>query len=72
MHTKPTIGPTGRRSTLRDRHVPRVCGHCHSPLARQEDECWRCGTQWASEDEPRTALRVIDEGASLDRVEQAA
>jgi hypothetical protein len=32
-------------------------------MARQEDACWRCGTQWANEDEPRTALRVIDGGA---------
>ena len=32
-------------------------------MARQEDACWRCGTQCANEDEPRTALRVIDGGA---------
>ena len=48
---------------MRDRHLPRLCGHCHSPMARQEDTCWRCGTQWASEKEPRTALRVISGGA---------
>jgi hypothetical protein len=28
-------------------------------MARQEDSCWRCGTEWASEDEPRTTLRLI-------------
>jgi hypothetical protein len=33
-------------------------------MGRQEDACWRCGTQWAAEDEPRTALRVIPGGAS--------
>jgi hypothetical protein len=32
-------------------------------MARQEDTCWRCGTQWASEGEPRTTLRVIAGGA---------
>lgn len=48
---------------MRDRHLPRLCGHCHAPLARQEDACWRCGTQWASEVAPQTALRVIPGGA---------
>jgi hypothetical protein len=33
-------------------------------MARQEDSCWRCGTQWASEDRPRTALTLIAGGAS--------
>jgi hypothetical protein len=32
-------------------------------MARQEDTCWRCGTEWAtewaSEEEPRTALHLI-------------
>jgi hypothetical protein len=28
-------------------------------MARQEDSCWRCGTAWATEDRPRTRLRVI-------------
>jgi hypothetical protein len=33
-------------------------------MARQEAACWRCGTQWATEDgRPRTALRVIPGGA---------
>jgi hypothetical protein len=32
-------------------------------MARQEDTCWRCGTQWASEDGPRTTLTVIAGGA---------
>jgi hypothetical protein len=31
-------------------------------MARQAETCWRCGTQWASEDEPRTRLRVISGG----------
>jgi hypothetical protein len=64
---------------MRDRHFPRVCGSCDAPMARQEDACWSCGTRWASEDEPRTALhaapeegllqteRWIDEGGSFDR-----
>ena len=32
-------------------------------MARQEDTCWRCGAQWASEDGPRTTLKVIVGGA---------
>jgi hypothetical protein len=36
-------------------------------MARQEDTCWRCGTQWASEGEPRTTLRVIAGGLDTDR-----
>jgi hypothetical protein len=33
-------------------------------MGRQEDACWRCGTEWAADDEPRTRLRVILGGAS--------
>jgi hypothetical protein len=33
-------------------------------MARQEDTCWRCGTQWASEVGPHTTLRVIAGGRS--------
>jgi hypothetical protein len=51
---------------VRERHFPRVCGSCHAPLARQEDTCWRCGTQWAAEDGPRTTLRVIAGGAQVE------
>ena len=32
-------------------------------MARQEDTCWRCGAQWASNDGPRSALKVIGGGA---------
>ena len=52
------------RSVMRDRHLPRLCSECQAPMARQESACWRCGTRWASEDEPRTALRVLRGGAS--------
>ena len=31
-------------------------------MARQEATCWRCGTRWESEDEPRTRLKVIAGG----------
>ena len=44
---------------MRDRHFPRVCRHCHAPMARQEDACWRCGTWWAAEDQPRAALHAV-------------
>lgn len=42
---------------MRDRHHPRVCRSCQAPMARQQDSCWRCGTQWTSEDAPSTTLR---------------
>jgi hypothetical protein len=32
-------------------------------MARQEDTCWRCGVQWASEGRPGSALRLIGGGA---------
>jgi hypothetical protein len=31
-------------------------------MARQEQTCWRCGTQWVAEDRPPTTLRVIQGG----------
>jgi hypothetical protein len=48
---------------MRDRHFPRVCGSCQAAMARQQDACWRCGTEWATEEQPRTSLRVISGGA---------
>jgi hypothetical protein len=48
---------------MRDRHFPRLCRHCRAPMARQEDSCWRCGTEWAIEEKPRTTLRLIPGGA---------
>jgi hypothetical protein len=47
---------------MRQRHVPRLCQSCRGPMARQSETCWRCGTQWASEDETRPLLRVIPGG----------
>jgi hypothetical protein len=35
-------------------------------MARQEDTCWRCGAQWASEDAPSTRLKVLA-GGDADR-----
>ena len=52
---------------MRERHFPRVCHTCQAPMARQEDTCWRCGTQWVSEDEPRPTLTVIAGGGQTDR-----
>jgi hypothetical protein len=57
---------------MRERHFPRICRSCSAPMARQEGTCWRCGTQWASEEGPRTTLRVIVGGAQAeDRLEPA-
>jgi|1185.fasta_scaffold572462_2 hypothetical protein len=43
---------------MRDRHLPRLCLSCHGPMARQDDSCWHCGTQWAAEDQPATVIRL--------------
>ena len=51
---------------MRERHFPRVCRSCKAPMARQQDTCWRCGSQWASEDAPRTTLKVIPGGAQVE------
>jgi hypothetical protein len=32
-------------------------------MAGDEDLCWRCGVAWATEDEPRTTLRLVPAGA---------
>jgi hypothetical protein len=48
---------------MRDRHFPRLCRHCRAPMARQEDACWRCGTQCVPEHAPRIALEVLPGGA---------
>jgi hypothetical protein len=47
---------------MSDRHVPRLCHSCTAPMASQEDSCWHCGVQWASEDVPSTTLRAIAGG----------
>jgi hypothetical protein len=28
-------------------------------MAGDEDKCWRCGAQWASEEAPQTTVRLI-------------
>ena len=53
---------------MRDRHLSRLCGSCQAPLARQENACWRCGTNWATEDAPRPTLRMITEEAPANTV----
>jgi hypothetical protein len=39
-------------------------------MARQEDACWRCGTEWAPEEAPRTTLRLIP-GDALTQTDDA-
>jgi hypothetical protein len=53
---------------MRERHFPRVCRSCSAPMARQEDTCWRCGSQWVSEDAPQRTLKVIAGGAGVSDV----
>jgi hypothetical protein len=40
---------------MRDRHHPQWCGACGAPMARQEDDCWRCASPRA--DDPVAAGR---------------
>jgi predicted amidophosphoribosyltransferase len=54
---------TTARGRTRERHFPRLCGACAAPMARQSDTCWRCGTAWSEEAEPRTTLQVLPGGA---------
>jgi hypothetical protein len=35
-------------------------------MARQENACWQCGTNWATEDDPITTLRLVSVGAGAD------
>jgi hypothetical protein len=51
---------------MRNRHIPRLCLNCQAPMASDEDTCWRCGVEWASEQGPRTTLRLIPGDARLD------
>jgi len=51
---------------MRNRHTPRICRHCHAPMASGADICWHCGVQWAPEDAPATTLRLVpDEQPSV-------
>jgi ribosomal protein L40E len=52
---------------MRERHIARLCHSCQAPMAGQADTCWRCGTEWASEDALRPRLRVIPGGIEMDR-----
>jgi hypothetical protein len=49
---------------MRDRHLPRLCHVCRAPMARQEDRCWRCGTQWAATEQSRPRLQVLIGGGT--------
>lgn len=44
---------------MRNRHLPRECPHCHAPMASGAGTCWRCGTQWATEEQPPATLRLV-------------
>ena len=35
-------------------------------MARQEDSCWRCGVEWATEQTPPATLRLIPATAPID------
>jgi len=50
---------------MRNRHIPRLCRNCQAPMARHQDACWRCGAQWASEEAPRTTLRLVATAAPV-------
>jgi predicted amidophosphoribosyltransferase len=41
---------------MRNRHVPRLCAACQSPMSAQSDECWKCGAVWVDTEAPALAL----------------
>jgi hypothetical protein len=52
---------------MRNRHFPRLCRTCDSPMSRQEDKYGHCGAIWDSTDDRRpNTSRVIPE-PSADR-----
>ena len=44
---------------MRNRHLPRICRHCQAPMASGAGACWRCGVEWASEEQPPATLRLV-------------
>jgi predicted amidophosphoribosyltransferase len=62
MQTTSTPAPTRSAGRQRrpNRHLPRLCRTCEAPMAGQEATCWRCGSQWVAEPEPRTRLRLVE------------
>jgi hypothetical protein len=51
---------------MRDRHIPRLCRSCQAPMARQEDACWHCGTNSATQDYRTARIRLVSGGASIE------
>jgi hypothetical protein len=33
---------------MRNRHIPRLCRVCTSPMGGQEETCWNCGAVYAA------------------------
>jgi len=54
---------------MRDRHIPRLCSACGSPMARQESSCWQCGAAWTLADRPpdEATARWQDEGGHFEQ-----
>jgi hypothetical protein len=46
---------------MQGRHLPRLCGTCDAPMARQEDACWHCGAPWADREQTVRTSRVLFE-----------
>jgi hypothetical protein len=51
---------------MRDRHLPRLCRSCDSPMAGQEDTCWSCEAAWEyRRSARRNAQHVMPGGHAL-------
>jgi hypothetical protein len=44
---------------MRNRHIPRLCRSCDSPMAGQQDSCWSCGAPWEDRSGADGTLSVI-------------
>lgn len=49
-----------------NRHIPRLCRSCASPMAGQEATCWSCGAAYAPVGRSSTTTTAATAGARWD------
>jgi predicted amidophosphoribosyltransferase len=43
---------------MRNRHIPRLCRSCDSPMASEQNSCWSCGAPWQDRSGTDSTLSV--------------